>query len=316
MRPSQRFRPAPGRARTRLADRRVTSKATGPTSASAETGEQGRPRETGASLRAGRQPGRRWRWTGCPAPCVGVALGVLDLAGIGGPGRFRGVSATSSGDDMHDAVATSTTGPCPRARRTPSSTSNGGPSGPGASPTSSSSRASLDTAYVKINHQVVSRAVVVATGISKDGHREVLGCVVGTPRTVHSGPSSWLAAGPGTRWGRKVWSTNPLERLHWEIKRRADVVVPSDASVDRLVTAVVVDAHDEWQVAERGYLRETSMALLRRMEAAALTEALARPRNPGHPPAEVDTLGACPPSSPRSTSRRSGATAATRCQHD
>ena len=36
---------------------------------------------------------------------------------------------------------------------------------------------------------------------------------------------------------------------------------------------MVVETHDEWQVAERRYLSETSMALLRRMEAAALVEA-------------------------------------------
>ena len=48
---------------------------------------------------------------------------------------------------------------------------------------------------------------------------------------------------------------------------------PNDASVERLVTAVVVETHDEWQVAERHYLSETSMALLRRLEAAALVDA-------------------------------------------
>ena len=39
----------------------------------------------------------------------------------------------------------------------------------------------LDATYVKgrVNHHVVSRAVVVATGVSMDGGREVLGCAVG-----------------------------------------------------------------------------------------------------------------------------------------
>ena len=73
-----------------------------------------------------------------------------------------------------------------------------------------------------------------------------------------------FAAFPLEHW-RKVWSTNPLERLHREVKRRCDVVgvFPNDAAIDRLVTAVIVEAHDEWAVAERRYLSETSMARLR-----------------------------------------------------
>ncbi len=39
-------------------------------------------------------------------------------------------------------------------------------------------------------------------------------------------------------------------------------IFPSDATVLRLVTAVVVEAHDEWQVAERRYRSEGSMAKL------------------------------------------------------
>ena len=80
-----------------------------------------------------------------------------------------------------------------------------------------------------------------------------------------------FSAFPLEHW-RKIWSTNPLERLHREIKRRCDVVgvFPNDAAIERLVTAVVVEQHDEWAVAERRYLSETSMARLRQAEPGQL----------------------------------------------
>jgi putative transposase len=228
----------------------------------------------------------------------------------------------------------------------------------------------LDATYCKVRlaGRVVSQAVVIATGVSADGRREVLGCATGDSETeafwteflrdlrdrgltgvqlvisdAHSGlvkaigtalqGVSWqrcrvhfmrnvlakvskghdemvaatirtIFAQPGqaevrahvdrvadmltgqfpavaqmlldakadltafadfphAHW-RKIWSTNPIERLNREVKRRTDVVgiFPNPDALLRLSSCVLIEAHDEWQDSDRRYLSEESMALL------------------------------------------------------
>ncbi|WP_035838848.1 IS256 family transposase [Kitasatospora azatica] len=225
----------------------------------------------------------------------------------------------------------------------------------------------LDATYCKarVEHQIVSRAVVVATGITEDGGREVLGVMVGdsetelfwteflrslrerglagvrlvigdhhlglvkairkvmlgasyqrcrvhflrnvfsvinkeagemvaaTIRTVFAQSTAEgvrtqldtvadmlgaqfpkvkamlleakddltaFAVFPERHW-KKIQSTNPLERINREIKRRTDVVqvFPNDDALLRLVTAVLFELHDEWIAFPRRYLPEGSM---------------------------------------------------------
>ena len=72
-----------------------------------------------------------------------------------------------------------------------------------------------------------------------------------------------FATFPRAHW-QKIWSTNPLERINKEIKRRSRVVgiFPNEASAIRLVGAILADLHDEWQATDRRYLSEDSMSLL------------------------------------------------------
>jgi transposase-like protein len=58
----------------------------------------------------------------------------------------------------------------------------------------------------------------------------------------------------------KIHSTNPLERLNKEVKRRADVVgiFPNEGAIIRLIGAVLLEANDEWQLQHR-YMQAEAM---------------------------------------------------------
>ena len=63
---------------------------------------------------------------------------------------------------------------------------------------------------------------------------------------------------PKEHWPQ-IASTNPLERLNAEIKRRTNVVgiFPNDKAIRRLVGALLLEQNDEWAVSRRYMTLET-----------------------------------------------------------
>jgi putative transposase len=62
----------------------------------------------------------------------------------------------------------------------------------------------------------------------------------------------------------KLHSTNPLERLNGEIKRRTEVVgiFPNEAAIARLVGAILLEQNDEWAVQRARYMTLETMTSL------------------------------------------------------
>ena len=60
----------------------------------------------------------------------------------------------------------------------------------------------------------------------------------------------------------KLHSTNPIERLNGEIKRRTEVVgiFPNDEAIVPLVGALLLEQNDEWAVQRARYLTLETMA--------------------------------------------------------
>ncbi|MCX5932540.1 MAG: IS256 family transposase [Cyanobacteria bacterium] len=72
---------------------------------------------------------------------------------------------------------------------------------------------------------------------------------------------------PPQHW-KKTWSTNLLERLNEEIKRRTRVVgiFPNDASITRLVGAVLLEQDEHWQLEGRRMFSAESMVAIPSLE--------------------------------------------------
>jgi transposase-like protein len=75
---------------------------------------------------------------------------------------------------------------------------------------------------------------------------------------------------PKDHW-RQIHSTNPLERVNKEIKRRTNVVgiFPNEAAIIRLVGAIITEQNDEWAVSRRYMTLETLARLGHHVDSSA-----------------------------------------------
>jgi hypothetical protein len=77
-------------------------------------------------------------------------------------------------------------------------------------------------------------------------------------------------------------STNPIERLNGEIKRRTEVVgiFPNEQAIVRLASAILLEQNDEWAVQRARYMALETIALLSDDPVVSLPAVA--PDRPGH----------------------------------
>jgi hypothetical protein len=89
----------------------------------------------------------------------------------------------------------------------------------------------------------------------------------------------------------KIHSTNPLERLNGEIKRRTDVVgiFPNEDAITRLVGAILLEQNDEWAVRRARYMTLETIAPLSEDPTFKLPAVAAREDRPNPPESAKST---------------------------
>ena len=80
---------------------------------------------------------------------------------------------------------------------------------------------------------------------------------------------------PKDHW-RQIASTDPLERVNKEIKRRANVIgiFPNDDAIMRLVGALVIEQTEQWHLIRRYMSQESLAKVLNPEESQKMLEAL------------------------------------------